>query len=210
MEALGPVSGFFLLGVEFVEEKLPAVFWRENYLAEFCFFDSAISCQAFASRDRVFTAVFPRLLLEESAFDLRRFVPEMLQAIEHPGRVFGEGFGRCCPAAFFGQPCLTVIGVLLACSGVKMGGLDTAAPMAHVKDELVFRDGPSAHFVGDAVGFEGSAVQPDCSVAVRIQPVSPDETWAIEGYRVICGRCVDGGIVRLVDGTCGSSRVGYA
>ena len=210
MEALGAVSGFFLLGVEIVKEELPAVLRRETYLAELGFFDSAISCQAFSSGDGVFAAMFPRLLLEESAFDLRRFFPEMLQAIEHPGRVFGEGFGRRCPAAFFGQPCLTVIGVLLACSGVKMGGLDTTAPMAHVEDELAFRDGSPAHFVGDAVGFAGSAVQPERSVAVRVQPVPLDETWSIVGYRVICGRRVDGGIVRLVDGACGSFRVGYA
>ena len=64
--------------------------------------------------------------------------------------------------------------------------------------------------VGVAAGFEGSAVQPERSLAVRIQPVPPDETWAIVGYRVICGRCVDGGLVCPGDGACGSSRVGYA
>ena len=210
MAVSGSVDGFFLLGVEIVEEEFPSVFRREANLAELGFFDSAISCQAFSSGDGVFAAMFPRLLLEEGAFDLWRFVPEVLKAVEHPRLVFVEEFERRCPAAFFGQPCLAVVGVLLARSGVEMGGLDTAAPMAHVEDELAFRDGPSAHFVGDAVGFEGFAVQPECSVAVRIQPVPPDETWAIVGYRVICGRCVDGGVVGRGDGTCGSSRVGYA
>ena len=63
---------------------------------------------------------------------------------------------------------------------------------------------------GVAAGFEGSAVQPERSVAVRIQPVPPDKTWAMVGHRVICGRCVYGGIVCLGEGACGSSRVRYA
>ena len=86
-----------------------------------------------------------------------------------------------------------------------MEGLDTAAPMAHVEDVLAFRDGPSGHFIGDAVGLASSAVQPERSVAVRIQPVPPDKAWAIEGCRVICGRGVDGGVVGRGDGACGSS-----
>ena len=157
MAVFGSVDGFFLLGVEIVEEEFPSVFRREAYLAEFCFYDLAIRCQALASGDGVDAAVFSRLLLEERAFDLRRFVPLILQALERPGRVFGEGFGRRCPAAFFGQPCLAVVGVLLARSGVEMGGLDATATVAHVKYELAFRDCSSGHFVGYAVGLAGSA-----------------------------------------------------
>ena len=56
-------------------------------------------------------------------------------------------------------------------------------------------DGPSGHFIGDAVGLACSAVQLERSVAVRFQSVPPDKAWAIVGYRVICGRGVDGDIV---------------
>lgn len=90
-----------------------------------------------------------------------------------------------------------------------MGGLDAATTVAQMKNILAFRDGPSGHLKGDAVGFAGFAVQPERSVAVSIQSVPPDKAWAIVGYRVICGRSVDGGVVGRRDGTCGSSGARY-
>ena len=150
-----------------------------------------------------------RLLWEESTFNLRRFVPVVFHAIVHPRLVLVEKPWNSCPSALFSQPDLAVYGILLVGSGVEMRRLDAAAPVAQVENDLAFRNVPSAHFIGDAVGFGGFAFQLQSPIAVRIQPMPPDEALATEGYRVICWRSVDGGIIGLVDGASASS-VGYA
>ena len=129
--------------------------------------------------------MFTRLLWEECTFDLRRFVPVVFHAVVHARPVLIKVLEEHCPLPLFGQPDLAVFGVLSAGSGVEMGRLDAAAAVAQMEYDLACRDLPSAHFVGDAVGFAGFAVQLQRAISIGIQTMPPDEAGAIKGYLVI-------------------------
>lgn len=91
-----------------------------------------------------------------------------------------------------------------------MGWLDATPPVAHVENQLACRDRSAAHLIGDAVGFAGLAVEPKDAITVDIEPVPPDKARTSKRCRAVSWRGVNGGVVGLIDGAGGSSRVGYA
>ncbi len=81
-----------------------------------------------------------------------------------------------------------------------MGRLDAAAAVAKVEDVLAFRDLSPAHFIGDAVGSKGLAVQMQNSIAMRIERVPPGEARATEKRRAVRWLCVNSRVAAAGDG----------
>ena len=103
------------------------------------------------------------------------------------------------PGHALGKSCVFVFLIVFSGSGIKVGGLDAAAPMAQVEDSCSQRDMPSGYDVGDAVSQVGVILPSYFPVPVFIQTVPPDEARSSEGDGVVCGGCVDGGVIVRVD-----------
>ena len=74
-----------------------------------------------------------------------------------------------------------VFGILLWCSGVEMGGLDAAAPIAHVQYWCVWGNRSSTDFVRGSVRKDLAAVLRGDSIATLVESVSPDQAGTIHG-----------------------------
>lgn len=83
------------------------------------------------------------------------FGPDVWGALFDQPVVFlehGKGCEKVFSLGFF------VVGVLLWSTGVKMSGLDAAAPIAHVQYWYVWGNRSSAHFVRDPVRQDSATV----------------------------------------------------